>query len=55
MPLRLALNGRRASLDMTRSPSHALTPPKHSIDSAPPVSITRAAPDRIIRKASPIA
>ena len=29
---------------MTLSPSHALTPPKHSIDSDPPVTITGVAP-----------
>ena len=55
MPLRLAENGRQASLDITRSPSHALTPPKHSIDSDPPVIITGAMPLRTIWKACAIA
>nr|WP_231565625.1 hypothetical protein [Paracoccus sanguinis] len=55
MPLRLAENGRQASRDMTRSPSHALTPPKQSIASDPPASITRAAPERTIWKARPMA
>jgi hypothetical protein len=47
MPLRLAENGRQASLDITRRPSHALTPPKDSIASEPPVTITSAPPPRI--------
>ena len=42
MPLRLAENGRQASRDMTRSHSHAFTPPKQSIDSDPPVIIAGA-------------
>ena len=33
----------------------ALTPPKHSIDSDPPVTMTRDTPLRIIQKAWPIA
>ncbi len=55
MPLRLALNGRQASLDITRKPSQALTPPKHSIDSDPPVIITGAMPLRTIWKACAMA
>ena len=48
MPLRVRENGRQASFDITRNPSHALMPPKHSIDSDPPVSIARVIPDRIM-------
>ncbi len=48
MPLRLAQNGRQASGDMTRRPSQALMPPKHSIESAPPVTMARTIPDRTI-------
>ena len=53
--LRLALNGRQASFDITRRPSQAFTPPKHSIDSDPPVTITCAAPERTSQNAWPIA
>src|SRR6056297_1173992 len=55
MPLRLALNGRHASRDMTRRPSHALTPPKQSMDSDPPVIITGASPPCTIWKACAMA
>src|SRR6056297_283008 len=55
MPFRFAENGRHASRDITRRPSHALTPPKVSIDSEPPVTMTREAPERTRLKACPIA
>ena len=55
MPLRFAENGRQASRLITRRPSQALTPPKHSIDSEPPVTIAGDMPDRIIAKACAIA
>ena len=55
MPLRLAENGRHASLDITRSPSHAFTPPKHNMDSEPPVIIAGAMPERTIWKACAMA
>ena len=55
MPFLVALNGRQPSLDMTRSPSQAFMPPKHSIDSEPPVTMTSHMPDRIIQNACPIA
>ena len=55
MPLRLALKGRHASRDITRSPSQALMPPKHSIDSEPPVTIAGVSPARTIIKACAIA
>ena len=55
IPLRLAENGRQASRDITRSPSHALTPPKHIMDSDPPVTIAGAIPLRIIENACAIA
>ncbi len=55
MPLRAASNGRQPSGDRTRSPSQALTPPKHSIASVPPASITSAAPARSSCSASPSA
>ena len=48
IPFRLAENGRQASLDMTRKPSHAFTPPKHNMDSDPPVTIAGAIPVRTI-------
>ena len=41
--------------DITRSPSQAFTPPKQSIDSEPPVTITRLAPTARSWKAWPIA
>ena len=55
MPLRLSENGRQPSRDITRRPSHALMPPKHSIDSLPPVSTTSAWPARISIIAWPMA
>ncbi len=55
MPLRVAENGRQASRDMTRRPSQALTPPKQSMDSEPPVTIARVTPLRISQNAWPIA
>ena len=55
MPERVAQNGRQVSRDITRSPSQAFTPPKQSIASAPPVTITSASPLRISAIACPIA
>jgi hypothetical protein len=55
MPLRLAENGRQASRLITRNPSHALTPPKHSMDSEPPVTITGVIPPCTIWNACAIA
>lgn len=55
MPLRFAENGRQPSRDITRSPSQALIPPKHSMLSLPPVSTTSAWPVRISPNACPIA
>ena len=55
MPLRLALKGRQASLDITRRPSQAFTPPKHSMLSDPPVIIAVDMPERTMAKACAIA
>ena len=55
MPLRLSENGRQPSFDITRRPSQALMPPKHSMLSLPPVSTTLAWPERIRFSAWPIA
>ena len=55
MPLRLAENGRQPSFDITLSPSQALMPPKHSMLSDPPVTMTGAIPARTNQKAWPMA
>ncbi len=55
MPLRVFENGRQASLDMTRRPSHAFMPPKQSTDSVPPVTAASQVPPRIRWKAWPMA
>ena len=55
IPFLFAEKGRQASRLITRKPSQALTPPKHNMDSDPPVTITGDIPERTVWKACAIA